>query len=465
MKRKRYQQDEERTILTGIIVHDDVASGIMRHMTERRPFKSKWTNLVFGWCMTYWKAHKRAPKRHLLNLFGSWQKKNEDDELVGLVEKFLTSLDDDYQREAAEINPQFVIDTAGKYFRSVQLGKMAEEIERSLEVDDLEAAEEKAHQQPIQFGQGTFSDMFDADTTIAMLENNSTEQLIKFPGALGEFMENMLCRDAFVSFAGPEKRGKSYWLQEIVYQAVRQRRKTLYFVVGDMTEPQVRRRFTQRLMRHPLKRDTLNVPTRMRVDSEGETRVKTEEIVYDPATPRKIKHDYKAFMEKTRVKTPRLKLMVELAGAMSVSDIQAHVEDCVKADWVPDVIVIDYADVLSPPPHALKFDYRHQINETWIALRALSQEFHCLVVTATQTAATSYDAKVIRKTDFSEDKRKAAHITGMVGINQTADEKLIGAYRLNWIFQREGFLTENQCVHTAGQLGIANPVIKSAWRS
>lgn len=465
MKRKRYQHDEERTILTGLIVHDDVAAGVMRHMSERRPFKSKWTNLVFGWCLAYWKRHKRAPKRHLLNLFGAWQKKNEDDELVELVEKFLSTLDEDHRREAAEINPQFVIDTAGKYFRSVQLSRMAEEIERSLEVGDLEAAEEKAHQQPIQFGQGAFVDMWDVDTTITMLENNSLEQLIKFPGALGEFFKDQLCRDAFVSFAGPEKRGKSFWLQEIVYQAVKQRRRTLYFVVGDMTEPQVRRRFTQRLMRQPLRRVTLDVPTRMRVDSEGATRVRCDSRDFEVHTPAALRREYQAFLEKTRVKTPRLKLLVEFAGSMSVADIQSHVEDCVKADWVPDVIVIDYADVLAAMPHASKFEYRHQINETWIALRALSQAFHCLVVTATQTAATSYEAKVIRKTDFSEDKRKAAHITGMVGINQTQVEKRDGVFRLNWIFQREGYFTETHVVHTAGQLAIGNPAIRSTWPS
>jgi hypothetical protein len=75
----------------------------------------------------------------------------------------------------------------------------------------------------------------------------------------------------------------------------------------------------------------------------------------------------------------------------------------------------------------------------------------------------SYKEDLIGREHFSEDKRKMAHVTGMVGINQTRREKERGVYRLNWVVLREGEFIEEHCVHVAGCLGLANPAMKSAF--
>ena len=125
------------------------------------------------------------------------------------------------------------------------------------------------------------------------------------------------------------------------------------------------------------------------------------------------------------------------------------------------MIVIDYADILAPP-HGVA-DTRDQINSTWKQLRALSQSTHSLVVTATQADANSYNANTIGRSNFSEDKRKLAHVTGLVGLNANSDEKECGILRLNWIVLRESAFTETQCVHVAGCLEIGNPAIRATF--
>ena len=89
--------------------------------------------------------------------------------------------------------------------------------------------------------------------------------------------------------------------------------------------------------------------------------------------------------------------------------------------WLPDVIVIDYADLLAA--ESSRTEGRDTINGTWKALRALSQELHGLVVTATQSDANSATTGLLTRANFSEDKRKFAHITGMNGLNQNNEEK------------------------------------------
>jgi replicative DNA helicase len=146
-----------------------------------------------------------------------------------------------------------------------------------------------------------------------------------------------------------------------------------------------------------------------------------------------------------------------------VSDIRLEIDEQIKHGWIPDVIVIDYADILAPETGTSGLDFRHQTNETWKALRRLSQDYHCLVITATQSDARSYDGKLLTMSNFSEDKRKLSHVTGVVGLNQSPEEKKNGIYRLNWVVLREGVYLEQNCITVAGCLGIANPAMISTW--
>jgi hypothetical protein len=141
--------------------------------------------------------------------------------------------------------------------------------------------------------------------------------------------------------------------------------------------------------------------------------------------------------------------------------IQDIINNWAMNDWIPDVIVIDYADILLMNTPGL--EGRDLIDSTWKQLRALSQKMHCLVVTATQGDAGAYDAKIITKKNFSGDKRKNAHVTGTIGLNQTTEEKDIGVTRLNWVILRDSPFNETKCVHVAGCLAIANPAVKSIF--
>ena len=55
--------------------------------------------------------------------------------------------------------------------------------------------------------------------------------------------------------------------------------------------------------------------------------------------------------------------------------------------FVPDLIVVDYADLIVPESRG---EFRHQQNEIWKGLRRLSQEKgEPLVITASQSDAKS----------------------------------------------------------------------------
>ena len=110
-------------------------------------------------------------------------------------------------------------------------------------------------------------------------------------------------------------------------------------------------------------------------------------------------------------------------------------------------MIIDYPDILAPEDP--RQEKRHQINDTWKALRRLSQVLHCCVIAPTQADADAYKGKTQSMSNFSEDKRKMSHVTGMLGLNQTDEEKMAGVMRLNWIVLREAEFVSSQCLYVA----------------
>lgn len=66
----------------------------------------------------------------------------------------------------------------------------------------------------------------------------------------------------------------------------------------------------------------------------------------------------------------------------------------------------------------------------------MAQKWHCAVITASQTNRDALNGDATQE-NVAEDIRKIAHITSMVSINQTEDEKKKGVVRFKQLAIRE----------------------------
>ena len=57
------------------------------------------------------------------------------------------------------------------------------------------------------------------------------------------------------------------------------------------------------------------------------------------------------------------------------------------------------------------------------------------------------DGRVQSLHNFTEDKRKYGHVTGMLALNQTPTEKDIQGMRLNWLLLREAPFSSYRCLY------------------
>ena len=130
----------------------------------------------------------------------------------------------------------------------------------------------------------------------------------------------------------------------------------------------------------------------------------------------------------------------------NISDIK-HDLDILESteDFVPDVVVIDYADILKPESNNNSGFQKE--DETWIALAQLAGERNALVITPTQITKEGQDTKLIQVQHTARWSGKIGHVDAIFGINQTQEEKDEGMQRLNKIMHRhEEFNSSEQCM-------------------
>lgn len=444
---------------------------------------------VAEWCIDYWKVWKDAPGDHIEDLYHSWSEGNSNKELVKAVHDFLDSLSKEYDRYEKDGpgNVPFLLDELASLMRTRQLQRLKEDMEYALSKGQVKKAEKLIRQhRTIKMGEGNGTNPLRADWSGVFSE--PLDPVIRFEGDAGVFFNPAMTRDAFVVTQAPEKTGKTWILLEFIFRALMQRKKVAFFQVGDLSEKQVYMRMGVRWAARPLWKDQVglvSVPSHVmfrgtkeaneeqnkkKRDQEIEEtvgysfrhkRIKTTRVVSERAVKSGIRRFKRAFGHAKGV--DYLKVSVHPNSSINVSGIEGILEQWLLDEgFIPDVIVIDYADILAPEEVEGQLSERGTVNETWKALRRLSQKKHALVITATQADAKAYKQALQTRSNFSEDKRKLAHVTAIMGLNQTPAEKAIGGMRINWIALREAPFLVNRPLYvgTCFTLGRAICVAK-----
>lgn len=470
MKVTKSDKTQERQIVTAMIVDDAALARIAAHWpldAGRGLFSNKWSNLVGGWCVRHCTRYERAPGKKIEAIYERWAAKSKDENSVKLVEAFLSGLSGEYKAIKKEQNTGYNVDQAAEYFNRVRMEKNANDILRLIENGDDAAARLKyAEFAPVELGVGAGVDILRDKEAIKSAFTGASENLIEYPGALGRFFKNELVRDAFVALMAGEKKAKSFWLLDMAWRAMTQKRRVAFFQIGDLSQNQQMRRFGIRAAKRPLKPTNRGEPILYPIGIEIPPKSKFAVPEFRKGTFRKML-DWKFVLKQNRkvlgdMDSPDcfLKLSCHPNGSLGVPGIRGILQTWERTGWHPDIIVIDYADLLSP---FTRGEPRDQINESWKALRSLSQAYHCLVVTATQANAAAEFAETLDATHFSEDKRKKAHVTALIGISQTKKEKRVQVCRLNWINSRDSDFDTSIPCHVAGCLAVANPAVKSMF--
>lgn len=505
----------ERRIIIGMIVSTEYLQEVSQFWSPTL-LAAPTSRLLSEWCFEYFNKYQHAPSRDIESIFAN-KKEIMPLDKADDIEKILTGLSEEYEDD--QFNVKYLIDETTQYLQKRHLKKFADDIKGALLSGSVTEAEKIATSYSPLVSEAEYQsiDPFCSAQRIRRAFEEKNQILIEFPvrdpsmKALGEFWNDQLTRDGFVAIMGPEKRGKTFMLIELAMRAMSSGCNVAFFQAGDMTENQHLRRLCIYLSKRSDKKkynhglwipevdclknqsDECNKSSDVRECDFGVMKDKRKQIDFDELCKLSAKNpDYKpcrncrelegtVWLKKQPTTKPltwkeayqhvhkwqkdhnnKFRLCTYPNDSLCVSEIKSLLDIWERQDgFVPDVIIVDYADILAPDPDCTRLEHRHQVNKTWQRLRRLSQERHNLVATATQADAASYDKDSLKLSNFTDDKRKYSHVTAMYGLNQNDNEKKIGIMRLNALVVREDDFSITSQIRILQRLQIGRPFLGS----
>jgi hypothetical protein len=400
-------------------------------------FETSEMRKIAEWVLEYFGISKKAIKGRLPELFIRFSKNKIPNVDFDILKKLIDNLTKP-EMEAGE----YEIRSALEWSKLRSLEKIQKEFNHAVDVKDSERASSiLANFKPVVRFSGQGIELSKDFGKAVEGFNSQDHVLFRLPGALGDMLGSVIASD-FIGIVAPMKRGKSWWLIYFAVQAALRGKRTLY-VNLEMRDSDICRRVWQAL---------LGIP-------KNSGRVKYKMPSYDKAYGYQMQEMEGEFPEVTegylKNELARLQASSKFAGiriesrptnTFAVSQLEEYITLLEKEDGcIPEVIVVDYADLLRSGYKG--FEERHRLNSIWADLRRLSLQLDCAIITASQSGRSTLKGdRDVSGSDVAEDSRKIAHVTKMMTLNQSKEEKADGIMRVESEIQRDGAATYGQVV-------------------
>jgi replicative DNA helicase len=119
----------------------------------------------------------------------------------------------------------------------------------------------------------------------------------------------------------------------------------------------------------------------------------------------------------------------------SISTLISHIEKCISQDKKPDLIIVDYADLIKP---AKATDKRLELNDIYEDLRGLAGTYEVPIWTASQANRSSLEDDVIESQKISESYNKIMIADFVMSLSRKLNDKIGGTGRWHIIKNRFG---------------------------
>jgi hypothetical protein len=492
LSRKTIDVGIEKRIITGMIV----SKKYLRYVFP--VFKPDYLDNIpcreiSKWCYAFFNKYEEVPYNHIQDLFQKYTYRlSEEDSL--LVETLLKEISDSYEQQGHRFNTDYMIDESMKYFQKKEMEITTHNVSILLEEDKIEEAEEEMRKlQRVVMDTSGWTNPFDPNM-IKLVFEQKDEGFLKFPKALGRYMGEME-RGWLVAISGQFKGGKTWFLQEFAVIALLSRLNVAFFSL-EMTEIQMLTRLFKRLAPgasggeffpvFDCKKNqdgscnkSIRVNKYRLLDKDGNKPKYNPKIAYKICTECRGSSDFEmdtwfkpvGLLEfDSRYVNKRMKTIEKTFGdriqlksfprfSANLSDIERSLEILKNSNnFIPDVIIIDYADILKPET---KDSGVQKEDLTWMALARLAGVQKALVVTATQVTKDALGAKDIKVKHTARWVGKLGHVDAMYTLNQVDEEKLNGVMRIGTMVHRHYEFSETRQCTILQNLNVGQALLDS----
>lgn len=418
----------ESRILGNLITSGELL-GKVRQIIDPTLFESPISRIVGQWVLDYFDRLHDAPGKAITDVFIARRSElNEAD--AGLVKSFLQNCSVTWK----PTNVAFAEDMATRFFQERSLSRLIENLKAKASAGNIDGAQRliAEYVRPELVHSRSIDLLHCKPGIIQNAYQNEDEELFGLRGGLDRLVGGPLCRGELVAFLAPPKSGKTWWMVDTAITAMTRSKKVL-FVSLEMTEDQMIRRFWQ----------SLSGCSRRGENSPGSQFVKNGnkwDLVQGERTTKRVDLEPKSIEEIQKVYNDlggELKFRCYPTGTLTLQKLQSELKLLeVFEGFVPDVIVLDYADIMALPPGKEK---RHQLDALWMGLKGITNERNILIVTASQTNRETVGGKRdADETNIAEAASKINHVNRMITINRSPRDKRMGIYRMSCQTMRDG---------------------------
>lgn len=490
----------EEQIITGVVVSDNFARKIFK-VAKPIYFQSEYARIIYGWCKSYFDAEGKTPRIGIQQVY-EVEKENLEESEQRIVKKYLENLSDHYERMEV-FNDEYLYNKAISYFEQRSVELTISDAAKLLKQERTKEAVEKFHTYKKVANPFGFKNIFHPDM-LALFYEDDPDPLLLLPERLGQLF-GPLRRGWLLALLAPMKRGKSWFLDYVAVEGLRQGRNVLKislemsqkeqmdrllkmtFGISDngeepiITIPTFDCRLNQdNTCRLPQRKNNcaLFIGAEIKPDFAPDMRYRVcvacrdviENSEYVPATWfKRIKNKTLTLSE---LRKQSKQVAIHLGGSIipiSFPVFSATPEDLIETMYsyedefgtMPDIVVVDYADILNDTTFR-NDQQRDRTNTVWKNLKRIAGQFDCLVATATQGNRKSFERESMDEANISEDIRKLAHVDIMGALNQTKVERTEGVLRVDLLAHRHRKVDSRE-VMTLQALDIGQPVLDQDW--
>lgn len=436
MRVEKIDASDERSIVIGVITSTNFCKRVFP-LTPEKYLRVSYARTIVEWVRDYFMSFGTAPQKDIVNIYLRERGKIHDDDTREIIETFLESVSADYA-SIASYNEAYALSRAYAYVKKIAYENLTDQINAlnaTGDVDKIDALIAGYKIPAPDEADAVDTHLLASADAIREAFDHESEFLFSFSGALGAVC-GKFNREDFIAFAAGMKRGKSFALIHTAVVAAQKGYNVAFFSL-EMSKNAIITRMWSALTGIPATESAVEIPFfrdgEVVKKSENRIGVDTQSIEARQKTLRRISNG------------GNIKIIPVPAYSADVNDIDAMLDGFFCDGFTPDVIIIDYADILKAIGGGR--EYRNQLDDTWKRLRGLAQRRKALVATATQSTrgALSHD---LREEDIAEDIRKLAHVTAMIAINATREDRELGVSRLQQLAIREGASEHRQAVVT-----------------
>jgi len=470
-------------------------------------FQIDYARTIAKWCIEHMNLYGSAPQQHIEDIFQSRRREFADGQSQ-MAEEFLRQISKAHE-ERESFNSDYLFEKTRKYFHRRALLILTDRIE-ACALDDKIADAHMALKsfKAVSTDVSPWINPFDDSFISEVFSNIDTNRLLHLPGKIGE-LTGPFERGWLVGWLGPMKRGKTFWLFECGFQAAMQKLNVI-IVSLEMNKTTNALRIYRRMTALPdepgeyiypvfdcannqdgscemeersrfndiplFSKDDQDKPKFSKsMDYRGCTYCRENlnfpkgENPYIPEWWYKISTIEKSFnIEDVRRGKrqfiaqfgSRIRFRPYPAFSASINDLESDLEILeFNESFIPDVIVIDYADILIPPDKRLI--ERSALDSIWKGLKGLAEKRNCLVITASQSNRGAIQKDDVSQIDIAEDIRKIAHVDAMFGLNQNRSERQEMVMRVNVLAHRHRAFSDYRQALILNQLDLGLPCIDS----